>query len=378
MKQYLYFDHAAATPVDSRVLAAMQPYFSEQFYNPSALYMPAREVAQAVAAARSTVAGVLGSRPSEIVFTAGGTEANNLAIHGIMQRYPSKNIVTSAIEHDSVLGPAHKYDCHEVVPGADGRLSVADLRQSIDGNTVLVSVQYANNEVGTVQPIRDINQLVKEIRTARQAAGNDLPLYVHTDACQATPYLDLKVARLGVDMMTINGGKMYGPKQSGVLYVRGGLVLEPLLQGGGQERNVRSGTENVPAIIGLAKALELVQADRKAESARLEELRDRLIAGITEKLPAAEITGSLKFRLPNNVHVTIAGKDNERMLVQLDEAGILAAAGSACSASSEEPSHVLKALGCSDEKARSSLRLTLGHDTDQVAVDALLDALVAL
>ncbi|MEO6513777.1 MAG: cysteine desulfurase family protein [Candidatus Saccharimonadales bacterium] len=376
--QPLYFDYAAATPMDPRVLQVMQPYFSEQFYNPSALYSAARNVSKDITAARASVAAVLGARPSEIIFTAGGTEANNMAIHGVMAAHPGKNMIMSSIEHDSILEPAKMYNATEVPVQQDGRITLDAIEQAITDDTVLVSVQYANNEIGTVQPIRDVGTLIKNTRKARRQAGNDTPLYFHVDACQATPYLDLHVARLGVDLMTLNGGKMYGPKQSGVLYVAGGLSLKPLISGGGQERNIRSGTENVAAIIGFAKALELVQADRKAESERLSKLRDRCTAALQAKIPGIEITGSHKFRLPNNVHITIPGKDNERLLVQLDEAGILAAAGSACSASSEEPSHVLLALGMSEDQARSSLRFSFGHDTDAAAIDKLVATLAEL
>lgn len=374
----LYFDYAAATPVDERVLAAMQPYFSADFYNPSALYAPAQHVAKNIAAARASAAAVLGARPAEIIFTAGGTEANNLAIHGIMARFPGKHIVTTAIEHDSVLYPARKFDASEVKPKPDGRIDLEALKKAITDATVLVSVQYANNEIGTVQPLRDIASVLDAIKQQRRREGNATPLYFHSDACQASLYLDLHVARLGVDMMTLNGGKMYGPKQSGLLYVKGGLVLEPLILGGGQEANVRSGTENVPFIIGLARALELAQNDRKTESERLKNLQNKLLNGLKQQLPQAEITGSLKFRVPNNVHITIPGADNERLLFQLDEAGIMAAAGSACSASSNEPSHVLRALGMSDEQARSSLRFSFGHATDEPAIDRLLQTLVKI
>lgn len=378
MKDYLYFDYAAATPVDAQVLAAMQPYFSADFYNPSALYSPARGVAKDVAAARATIASVLGARPAEITFTAGGTEANNMAIHGIMAKFPGKHLVTTAIEHDSVLAPADRYVYTEVKPKADGRIDVQELAQSIGDDTVLVSVQYANNEIGTVQPIRDIAGKIDEIKKQRRVSGNDTPLYFHSDACQASLYLGLHVARLGVDLMTLNGGKMYGPKQSGLLYVKGGLVLDPLILGGGQEAGVRSGTENVPFIMGLAKALELAQADRKAESERLRILQNRCIKGLATQLPRAEVTGSTKFRLPNNVHITVPGADNERLLFQLDEAGIMAAAGSACSASSTEPSHVLRALGMSDNQAHASLRFSFGHGTNEKAIDTLLEKLVEI
>lgn len=357
----IYLDYAAATPVDAAVLKAMQPYFAEDFYNPSADYDAAREVQKALAAARTGVAHWLGARPAEIIFTAGGTEANNLAVHGIMRQFPKGNIVVSAIEHESVSEPAGTYDWRQVAVQSDGRLDLDDLRRKIDAKTVLVSVMYANNEIGTVQPIREIVRLVDEVRRRRGAKA--LPLYFHTDACQAANYMDLHVSRLGVDLLTLNGGKIYGPKQSGILYIKAGVTLTPLIQGGGQERDLRSGTENVAGAIGFGTALELTQKMRRDETARLQKLQKQFIEQLQNAVPQAVINGSRKYRLPNNVHVTIPGRDNERLLIQLDEAGIMAAAGSACSASSEEPSHVLRAIGLSDADARSSLRFTMGRQT---------------
>lgn len=373
MKQPLYLDHAAATPLDPGVFEAMQPYFSEQFYNPSATYLAGQRARKSLDAARTQVARVLGVRASEIIFTAGGTEANNLAIHGIMERYPEGNIVVSSIEHESVLAPAHVYDCREVAVAADGRIDLDDLKAKIDDKTVLVSVMYANNEVGTVQPIREIGQLLAELRK-----GRELPLYFHTDACQAANYLDLHVSRLGVDLLTLNGGKIYGPKQSGALFVRGGLVLEPLIRGGGQERGLRSGTESPASAAGFAAALEQTQARRHEETKRLETLQKRWYAGLAEQLPEAQVNGSIKSRLANNIHITLPGRDNERLLIQLDEAGILAAAGSACSASNEEPSHVLRAMGLSDQAAQASLRFTMGRTTSEDDVSYVVKTLAAL
>lgn len=359
----IYLDYAAATPVDPKVSAAMQPYLADQFYNPSATYSVALKVSKSLGDARSKVAHWLGARSSEVVFTAGGSEANNLAIHGLMRRYPKGNIVVSSIEHESVLVPAHGYDCREVAVKPDGRLDLDDLRQKIDANTVLVSIMYANNEIGTIQPMREISKVIADKRSERKT--QDLPLYLHTDACQAANYLDLHVARLGVDLMTINGGKIYGPKQSGALYVKAGVELLPLIEGGGQERGLRSGTENVAASIGLATALELVQSQRREEADRLKQLQQQFFQLVNEKIPEATINGSRKYRLPNNIHLTLAGYDNERLLIQLDEAGIMAAAGSACSASNEEPSHVLAALDLSKSDAQSSLRFTIGQGTTQ-------------
>jgi cysteine desulfurase len=370
----LYFDHAAATPVDGRVLAAMQPYFSELFYNPSAGYSAAISTRKSLDAARAKVASVLGARSSEITFTAGGSEANNLAIHGLMRQFPDGNIVVSSIEHDSVLKAAERYDCRIVQVMSDGRINLDDLRNKIDDNTVLVSVMYANNEIGTVQPLRHIAQLVKEINGKRSTV-NGQRLWFHTDACQAANYLDLHVSRLGVDMMTLNGGKIYCPKQSGALYIKAGLVLQPLIDGGGQEHGLRSGTENVAGAVGFATALELAQNMADNEVKRLQALQRQAYAQLETILPNVIINGSKKHRLPNNLHITIPASDNERVLIKLDEAGIQAAAGSACSASNDEPSHVLRAIGVSDTDAQASLRITMGRTTTETDVKTLIDAL---
>lgn len=361
----------------------MEPFLSDSFYNPSATYAPARLVMESLEAARAKVAYWLGARPAEVVFTAGGTEANNLAIHGIMQllseRFPGTalNVVVSSVEHDAILRPAEQYHHTVARVTADGVIDLKDLQSVIDDNTVLVSVMYANNELGTVQPIKKITQHVKHIREQRRQAGNSLPLYVHTDACQAANYLDLHVARLGVDLMTLNGGKMYGPKQSGILYVKAGLELSPLMHGGGQEQGLRSGTENVAACVGLATALDIAQTERQYETARLQILQRQLIKALAVKLPAITINGSLKKRLPNNVHASFSfqPQDNERLLLQLEARGILAAAGSACSAGSGEPSHVLRAIGLSDAEAQSSIRFSMGRATNEAAIDKLVKTL---
>jgi cysteine desulfurase len=377
-KKAIYMDHAAATPMDQKVLTAMQPYFTEKFYNPSALYLAAKSVSKDISMARASIAGHLGTRPAEIIFTAGGTEANNLAVQGIMKNYPDGNIVVSAVEHESVLAPARKFNCKEAPVQPDGQIDLRALEKLIDDNTVLVSVMYTNNEIGTLQPIRQISNTLSELRKRRKNSGNDMPLYLHTDACQAAAYLDLHVSRLGVDLMTINGGKIYGPKQSGALYIRAGVKLEPQMLGGGQEFGVRSGTENVAGIIGLAAALDLVQSRRGEEVERLQKLQRIFIELLEEKLPDAQVNGSRKHRLPNNVHITLPGQDNERLIFALDEAGIQAAAGSACSAGNDEPSHVLCAIGKSDEYAQASLRFTMGFATTEADVRRAVDTLVLL
>jgi cysteine desulfurase len=371
----IYLDHAAATPLDKTVLEAMMPYFSEQFYNPSALYLPAQAVARDLLAARTRVAHWLGTRPSEVIFTAGATEANNLAIHGVMQNWPKANMVVSAIEHDSVLEVAERYE-HRLAPVTpQGIIDLAALEQMINDNTVLVSVMYANNEIGTIQPLRKVAGLLEQIKQERQKKGNGLPLYLHSDAAQAANYLDLHVARLGVDLMCINGGKIYGPKQSGALYVKATVVLQPWLRGGGQERGLRSGTQNVAACIGLAAALDLVQSDRHQENERLQILQDKTFHDISRQMPTVVINGSRRSRLPNNLHITVPGADNERLLVLLEQQDILAAAGSACSASNEEPSHVLRALGLSQTDAQASLRFTMGRTTTEADMAILVEML---
>lgn len=378
MSNLIYLDYAAATPIDEQVLGAMQPYFSDKFYNPSATYLPAQDVKKDIEAARASIAQILGTQPGEIVFTAGGTEANNLAICGVMAQFPRSNVVVSAIEHESVLEPAKQYTYKSAPVNPDGRINLAKLEKLIDDQTVLVSIMYANNEIGTIEPIRDVAQIVKSIRLRRQEKGNKTPLWLHTDACQAGAYLDLHVSRLGVDMMSLNGGKIYGPKQSGILYIKAGISLKPQILGGGQEHGMRSGTENVASIIGMARALELVQKARKTETNRLQKLQTLFLELLTKNVPNAYVNGSLKHRLPNNIHITIPGYDNERLLLQLEGKGILAAAGSACSASSEEPSHVLAALGLNEKDIRASLRFTMGKYVNTKDIKQVVKALESL
>ncbi len=373
-----YFDYAAATPMSKTVKAAMEPYFSDAFYNPSALYLGAQDVKKAVEQARADVARILGARPSEIIFTAGGTEANNLAIAGIMRRFPDANCVVSAVEHEAVLAPARQFVCKKAPVKTDGRINLEALEKLIDEKTVLVSVMYVNNEIGTVQPLSAVQKLIGDIKQKRTEKGNDLPLYFHTDACQAPNYLHVLVNTLGVDLMTLNAGKIYGPKQTGALYVKSGIQLEPLIHGGGQERNLRSGTENTANIIGFAAALKEASELREAEQARIQALQHEFMNGITTQIPTAVVNGSIEYRIPNNVHITFPGVDNERLMMELDERGFIVANGSACSASSDEPSHVLKALGISDEDAQSSLRITFGRQTTKEDAKELLELLVQL
>lgn len=364
----IYLDYAAATPVDPQALQAAEPYFSSQFYNPSAVYQPARNIRKVLERARATVATTLGAKDQEILFTAGGTEANNIAIHGVMRRYPDANIVVSAIEHESVLEPASQYECRIVPVTKKGIVDLKKLESLIDENTVLVSVMYANNEIGTIQPVKEISTLIAKKRAERsnyKLQTTNYPLLFHTDACQAANYLDLQATRLGVDMMTLNGGKIYAMKQSGCLYVKSTAQLERFTFGGGQENGIRSGTENVPAQVAFATMLQKVQADRKSESQRQKTLTNKLFAILSQKLPTITPNGDAKKRLPNNLNLLIPGADGERLVMELDETGVMVATGSACTASSDDPSHVLLALGLSNAEASASLRITLGRLTTE-------------
>lgn len=353
--------------MEPAVLKSMLPFYAEQFYNASALYLHSKEVKAALDEARHSIARILGVNASEISFVAGGTEANNLAIHGVMQQFPDANVVVSAIEHDSVLKAASVHT-HKICPvQPSGQVDQTALTKLIDDETVLVSIMHANNETGAIQPIHLVSQLVAEIAADRKRRGVTLPLYLHTDASQSTNYLPVQPQKLGVDLMTINGGKIYGPKQTGLLYVRASLQLTPQLQGGGQEHGLRSGTENIAGAVGITKALEITQAKKKSEVLRLGALQELFTDKLTATFPEATINSH--EALVNFVHVTFPSVDNERLVMELDERGIQCAVGSACSASSDEPSHVLKAMGLSDKAAQSSVRFTMGRGTTEEDID---------
>jgi cysteine desulfurase len=363
MSKSIYLDYAASTPMDPKVVRAMMPYFREKFYNPSATYLAARGVKYELNDARRLIASWLGAKPAEIYFTAGATEANNLAITGIMRQFPNSEVIISAIEHDSVNAPASQYKCNKIAVTTNGITNVEDLQRKITDKTVLVSVMLVNNEIGTIQPVREIAALINKTRQARLKADNKMPIYLHTDAAQAANYLDLHTARLGVDLMSINGGKIYGPKQTGVLFVKSPIILDPQILGGGQERNLRSGTENVAGYIGLAKALDISQSSKEKEVKKLNELINLFKNELIKNIPNVQINSLSKHQSPHILHVSFPGVDNERLMMELDERGVQVAVGSACSAASTEPSHVLVAIGLSDEFARASLRFSLGRQT---------------
>ncbi|MBW3569282.1 cysteine desulfurase [Candidatus Parcubacteria bacterium] len=370
----VYLDYASATPVDKRVLRAMEPYFTDDFYNPLAVYSLARQAKQDLAAAKKVIAAHLGVTHAELIMTSGGSEANNLAIRGVMYKFPGKTVLVSSIEHESVIKPAERYKAEFIGVDKRGMIKLDQL-DNVGDDVVLVSVMLANNEVGAVQPISKIAEKLRELRRDRQKRKIDLPLYFHTDAAQAPLYLDVNAHRLGVDFMSLNGGKIYGPKQTGVLFAAKHTVLEPQILGGGQQRGMRSGSESTAQAVGLAKALDLASASRAKEIKRLSEIQKYFIGGLMKIDKNITINGPDKNRLPSNVHATFPGADNERLLFQLDEAGIMAASGSACGAASVEPSHVLRALGLSDTEARSSLRFSLGRETTKADIEYTLQTL---
>lgn len=376
MKQ-IYLDYAAATPMDPDVLKIMEPFFTDKFHNPSAIYLKGRERQQDLRYIREKVAEILGSRPAEIIFTAGATEANNIAIQGVMRQFPQATVLTSSIEHESVLEPSRLFDHKEIPADGQGQVILNKLSNLIDDKTVLVSMMLVNNELGTIQPVKEIAAVLDEIRKNRLKKGNKLPIYLHTDAAQAGNYLDLHVSRLGVDLMSLNGGKIYGPKQSGVLFVKAGTELKPLILGGGQELGLRSGTENLAAAAGLAEALRRAQQNRAEQSRLIMELRNLFEAQLNQRLPEAVINGG-KHQAPHLLSVAFPGVDNERLMMQLDEAGIMCAVGSACSAARGEASHVLSAIGLSDVEARSTLRFSLGRQNTKADIRKTIDELVRL
>jgi cysteine desulfurase len=371
----IYLDYAAATPMDPLVLKAMEPYFSEKFYNPSATYLAARALRSDIDDIRRQIGAQLGAKPAEIVFTAGATEANNLAIQGIMRQYPEAEVLVSAIEHESVLAPAELFRSKKIPVDPSGTVLLNKLSNLISDKTVLISVMLVNNELGSIQPLREIADLLRKVRDQRLTAGNKLPIYLHADAAQAGNYLDIHASRLGVDMMSINGGKIYGPKQSGVLYVKAGTRLEPQILGGGQEFGLRSGTENIAAAAGLAAALELAAGQRAAERARVIKLRDDFVGQVIDMIPGASINGAKANRAPHIASLTIPGSDNERLMMELDERGIQCAVGSACSASRGQASHVLSAIGLSESDARATLRFSFGRRTTAVQLIKTAQAL---
>jgi cysteine desulfurase len=382
----IYFDHAATTPCSKEVIDAMRPYFSEKFGNPSSIYAVGREAREAITESRETVAKLLGAqKSSEIIFTSGATESNNLALKGVAF-YASQvlgikpHIIASSVEHHCVLDTAKylsKYFDFEVTflpVNKEGLVNPKDVTSAIKDNTVIVSVMYGNNEMGALQPIAKIGEAVKEARESRKT---DTPIYFHTDAVQAFQYFDCNVDDLGVDLLSLTGHKFYGPKGVGLMYVRNGVKLLPQQQGGAQERGVRAGTENVPYIIGMAKAMLDADKNRKTNYKEISELRDYLITRITKEIPEVELLGPKenKDRLPHIVSLIFKRIEGESILINLDMKGISASSGSACTSGSLEPSHVTKAMGYGDMEAHGAVRFSLGKLNKKEDVDKLMEIL---
>ncbi|MBI5369885.1 aminotransferase class V-fold PLP-dependent enzyme [Candidatus Uhrbacteria bacterium] len=378
----VYLDHAATTPLDPRVLEVMLPYLKDRFGNPSSFHTLGKQAKDAIDEARSSIAEILGARPDELLFTSSGTESDNLAVLGYARanQKTGKHLITSLIEHHAVLEAVMHLEKKEgfqvtyLSPDKEGLITPEQVARALREDTILVSIMAANNEIGTIQPISEIGNVIQKFR---QEKGRAWPVF-HTDACQATGFFPLNVEKLHVDLLTINGSKMYGPKGVGVLYVKRGIKLQPLLFGGPQERGLRPGTEHVAGIVGMARAFELVQGDLQHESERLIPLRDELIEGIIKTIPKVRLNGHRTKRLPNNVNISFMDIEGEALLLYLDAAGIFSSTGSACTSASLDPSHVILALGMPYEVAHGSLRFTLGHATTKEDIAYVLETLPPL
>jgi len=397
MKKRIYLDNAATTKLDPRVKRAMDPYWEKIFGNPSGIYEEGRRAKEALEGARKEVASFVGASSDEIIFTSGGTESNTLAIFGVVEnvrklaslrtviegnstetKFPdvlNLHVITTKIEHKSVLTSYKELEKRGIEvtylsPNEDGLIDPNDLKKALKPETVLVSVIYGNNEIGVVQPIPEMAKVIKDFRK-KSGGANGWP-YLHIDACQASGYLDMNVNNLGVDLLSANGSKVYGPKGIGFLYKRKGLKLKPVIYGGGQEKGLRSGTENIPAIIGLAQALRIVKEEGVKEVKRISRLRDDLLVGITKKIPRVFLNGHKTKRLANNLNISVLGVEGESIVLYLDALGIAVSTGSACNSSDLEPSHVVSALGKPVEYAHGSLRFSLGKYTTKEDINYVI------
>jgi len=365
----IYLDNAATTKVSPEVKKEMDICYSKIYGNPSSLHNEGLKAKEQLEKARTKIARIINCLSEEIIFTGGGTESINLAIKGLAELHPKGHMITSMIEHPAVLETCRYletkgYKVTYLKVNNGGLINLKDLEKAITNNTFLITIMYANNEIGTIQNIKEISLIAKKNK-----------ILFHTDACQAGAYLNLNTKDLGIDLMTLNSSKVNGPKGVGLLFKRKDIELVPLLHGGGQEFNLRSGTQNLAGIVGFAKALEIAQKNRLKESQRLIKLRDHLIQGILKKIPKSYLNGHPKQRLPNNVSITILDVEGESMLLYLNEKGICASTGSACSSGSLEPSHVITAIGVSEDAAHGSLRFTLGKETKKKDIDYVLKEL---
>jgi len=367
----IYLDYAATTPTHPDVLKVMLPYFTEAFGNPSTIYSYGQEVKGEIEEARAKIASLIGARNDEIVFTSGGTEADNFAIKGMAFASETKgnHIITSSIEHRAVLETCkflekRGFSITRIPVDRHGLVDPDDVRKAITDKTILISVMHANNEMGTIEPLAEIGNIAKE-------AG----VYFHTDAVQTVGHIPVDVNELGVDLLSMSAHKLYGPKGVGALYVRKGTNLIPFMHGGEQERRRRAGTEDVPGIMGFGKAAELAKQEMNEEAERLTRLRNKLIEGLLERIDHTRLNGHPVIRLPNNVNISVDFVEGESMLLNLDLEGICASTGSACSSGSLESSHVLRAMGISHEQAYGSLRFTLGKWTAEEEIERVLKTL---
>jgi len=375
LKKEIYLDYAAATPVRSEVIAAMQPYFSTEFANPSSNHAAGLKVQQALETSRIKVQTLLNAEsPSEIIFTSGGTESINLAILGIARAnsHKGKHIITSKIEHKAVLETCKYLEKNEgfsityLNVDSQGIINLQELHNAIRHDTILISIMYVNNELGTIQPISEIVDIAKK--------NINNKIYIHTDACQASQ-LNLNVHNLGIDLLTLNGGKIYGPKGSGILYLKSGTNIHPIIHGGGQEFNLRSGTENIPAIIGFSKALELNIAEKETEVLRLINLQNILINKIKTKIPDTIINGPHYQKIPNIINLSFPNLEGEQIMLYLNQHRIYVSAGSACTSKEITTSHVLQAIGLPENIAKGTIRISLGKFTTEEEINRLIEVL---
>ncbi|MCH6585462.1 MAG: cysteine desulfurase [Thaumarchaeota archaeon] len=350
----IYLDNAASTVIHNEVFQEMIPFLKEQYGNPSSIHHSGRIASRAIQKARKQIANLISAKPEEILFTSGGTESNNIALFGITHTNKGKHIITSSIEHDAVLEPCKKlekegFDVTYLPVTRDGLINPEDVKKSITKNTCLVSIMFANNEVGTVQPIAEITKLCSEKR-----------ILFHTDAIQAIGKLEINVKELRLDMLSISSHKINGPKGVGALYIKSGTKIEPYIFGGGQENGLRSGTENVASVVGFGKACELAKENLRKNILHFKNLRDVLVSKVMKEIPYVSINGHPEKRIPNNAHFTFLGVNGEDLIIKLDEEGIAASTGSACSVRTQKESHVLRAMGFLHEQIAGSLRLTVG------------------
>lgn len=374
MMKRIYLDHAATTPLDKEVFETMKPYFSDKFGNASSLHSYGREARKELEESRKKVAGIINAKPVEIIFTSGGTESNNLAIKGIAYSNKDKgnHIITTKIEHHAIEEPCKwiekelGFKITYLDVNKEGLIDLKELERAITDKTILVSIMFANNEIGTIQPIEEIGKICKKQKHK---------VYFHTDAVQGLGKEKIDVKKMNIDMLSASGHKMYGPKGTGILYINQDVKIQGIQHGGGHEFHLRSGTENVPGIIGFAKALELLDKNREKENKRLQGLRDYTIERILNEIPGSHLNGSREKRLANNVNLYFDGIEGESLLIRLDEKGFAVSTGSACSSKSLAPSHVLTAIGLKPEQAHGSLRVTLGKENTKEDLDNFIEEL---